>query len=128
MWGVATGGVTTVADQPNIDPATTDGADFNVKVECAANACTDYGISGGVAAGWDPDSPFDRLLFALGEVSLIDSTGDTGIETDLLIEIVKHANEVDMSVIVHIENVDLFDKSVIEGDLDEIGRDADIDT
>lgn len=123
----AAGGVTTVADQPNTDPTTTDGAGFDVKAECAANACIDYGINGGVTADWDPDSLFDRPLFALGELFLADSTGDMGIEADLFAEAAERAGEAGVPVTVHAEDADLFDESAIEGDLGGVGRDADAD-
>ena len=79
----AAGGVTTVVDQPNTDPPTVSGTSFDEKIELAAPSCVDYGINGGVTPDWDPDSLFDRPLFALGEVFLADSTGDMGIEADL---------------------------------------------
>ena len=79
----AAGGVTTVVDMPNTDPPTTSGANFEAKAEYAEQAVVDYGINGGVVTDWDPDSLFDRPLFALGEVFLADSTGEMGIETTL---------------------------------------------
>ncbi|RDZ53033.1 dihydroorotase [Haloferax sp. Atlit-6N] len=123
----AAGGVTTVADQPNTDPTTTDGASFDAKAERAAKSCIDYGINGGVTADWDPDSLLDRPLFALGEVFLADSTGDMGIEADLFSEAAERAGEAGVPVTVHAEDADLFDESAIEGDLGGVGRDADAD-
>ncbi|QOS13094.1 dihydroorotase [Haloferax gibbonsii] len=123
----AAGGVTTVADQPNTDPTTTDGAGFDAKAERAAKSCIDYGINGGVTADWDPDSLLDRPLFALGEVFLADSTGDMGIEADLFSEAAERAGEAGVPVTVHAEDADLFDESAIEGDLGGVGRDADAD-
>ncbi|MFC7131343.1 dihydroorotase [Haloferax chudinovii] len=123
----AAGGVTTVADQPNTDPTTTDGAGFDAKAERAATSCIDYGINGGVTADWDPDSLFERPLFALGEVFLADSTGDMGIEADLFSEAAARAGEAGVPVTVHAEDADLFDESAIEGDLGGVGRDADAD-
>ncbi|AKU07834.1 dihydroorotase [Haloferax gibbonsii] len=123
----AAGGVTTVADQPNTDPTTTDGAGFDAKADRAAKSCIDYGINGGVTADWDPDSLLDRPLFALGEVFLADSTGDMGIEADLFSEAAERAGEAGVPVTVHAEDADLFDESAIEGDLGGVGRDADAD-
>ncbi|RLM83923.1 amidohydrolase family protein, partial [Haloarcula sp. Atlit-7R] len=97
----AAGGVTTVAEQPNTDPTTTDGASFDAKAERAAKSCIDYGINGGVTADWDPDSLLDRPLFALGEVFLADSTGDMGIEADLFSEAAERAGEAGVPVTVH---------------------------
>jgi len=79
----AAGGVTCVVDQPNTDPPTVDGAAFDEKVEFTADSVVDWGINGGVTADWDPESLFERRLFALGEVFLADSTGDMGSRRDL---------------------------------------------
>ncbi|ELZ92957.1 dihydroorotase [Haloferax mucosum ATCC BAA-1512] len=123
----AAGGVTTVADQPNTDPTTTTGEGFDAKAERATTSCIDYGINGGVTADWDPDTLFDRPLFALGEVFLADSTGDMGIDADLFAAAAERAGEADVPVTVHAEDADLFDESAIEGDLGGAGRDADAD-
>jgi len=89
----AAGGVTTVVDQPNTDPPTVTGAAFDEKAGYADDAIVDWGINGGVTADWDPDSLFDRPLFALGEVFLADSTGDMGIESELFAEACERAAE-----------------------------------
>ncbi|KAB1197912.1 MULTISPECIES: dihydroorotase [Haloferax] len=123
----AAGGVTTVADQPNTDPTTTTGAGFDAKADRAVNSCIDYGINGGVTPDWDPESLFDRPLFALGEVFLADSTGDMGIDADLFATAAERAGKAGVPVTVHAEDADLFDESAIEGDLGGIGRDADAD-
>ena len=123
----AAGGVTTVVDQPNTDPTTTSGAGFDAKADCAVDSCVDYGINGGVTPDWDPDSLFERPLFALGEVFLADSTGDMGIDADLFAAAAERAGEAGVPVTVHAEDADLFDESAIEGDLGGIGHDADAD-
>ncbi|UVE50985.1 dihydroorotase [Haloferax larsenii] len=123
----AAGGVTTIADQPNTDPTTTTGEGFDAKADRAAGACIDYGINGGVTPDWDPDSLFDRPLFALGEVFLADSTGDMGIDADLFASAAERAAEAGVPVTVHAEDATLFDESAIEGDLGGAGRDADSD-
>jgi len=105
------GGVTTVADQPNTDPPTTTGAAFDAKADLAADSIVDYGISGGVTADWEPDSLFDRPLFALGEVFLADSTGDMGIDGDLFADAVDRAAAEGATVTVHAEDAELFDES-----------------
>ncbi|TKX78628.1 dihydroorotase, partial [Halorubrum sp. SD626R] len=79
----AAGGVTCVVDQPNTSPPTVDGDAFDEKADLAAASLVDYGINGGVTGNWDPESLFQRPLFALGEVFLADSTGDMGIAPDL---------------------------------------------
>ncbi|WP_435362681.1 dihydroorotase [Haloarchaeobius sp. DYHT-AS-18] len=107
----AAGGVTTVVDQPNTSPPTTTGEAFDQKAEFAEQSIVDWGINGGVTADWDPESLFDRPLFALGEVFLADSTGDMGIEADLFAEAVELAGEHDVTVTVHAEDADLFDES-----------------
>ena len=104
----AAGGVTTVVDQPNTDPPTVDGAAFDEKVEFAADSLVDWGINGGVTADWDPDSLFDRRLFALGEVFLADSTGDMGIETGLFEDALEAATDDGVTVTVHAEDADYF--------------------
>ncbi|QLG28102.1 dihydroorotase [Halorarum halophilum] len=111
----AAGGVTTVVDQPNTDPTTTTGAAFDAKADLAAKSLVDYGLNGGVTADWDPESLFDRPLFALGEVFLADSTGDMGIEADLFADAVERAADHGVTVTVHAEDADLFDESVLPG-------------
>ncbi|WP_049916699.1 dihydroorotase [Halogeometricum pallidum] len=131
-WGTgsksaAAGGVTVVADQPNTTPPTISGEAFDEKEALAAESAVDFGISGGVTADWDPDSLFDRPLFALGEVFLADSTGDMGIEADLFADAVERAAEADVTVTVHAEDADLFDESARERDAGGTGRTADAD-
>ena len=123
-WGTgsksaAAGGVTTVVDQPNTDPPTTTGAAFDAKAEKARASLVDYGINGGVTPEWDPDSLFDRPLFALGEVFLADSTGDMGIEADLFRDAAARAAEEGVVVTVHAEDADLFDESALDRDGDD---------
>jgi dihydroorotase len=117
----AAGGVTTVVDQPNTDPATVDGEAFDAKAEFTHPSCVDFGINGGVTEEWDPDSLFERPLFALGEVFLADSTGDMGIEGDLFAEALSRATEEGVAVTVHAEDADRFDESA----LDRAGDDYD---
>ncbi|MFC4358015.1 dihydroorotase [Halobium salinum] len=112
----AAGGVTAVVDQPNTSPPTTTGEAFDEKAEFAADSLVDWGINGGVTTDWDPDSLFDRLLFALGEVFLADSTGDMGIEADLFADAVARAADAGVTVTVHAEDADLFDEGAKERD------------
>ncbi|WP_435344518.1 dihydroorotase [Haloarchaeobius sp. HRN-SO-5] len=123
----AAGGVTTVVDQPNTDPPTVTGAAFDEKARLATDSLVDWGINGGVTGSWDPDSLFDRPLFALGEVFLADSTGDMGIEADLFADAVARAGANDVTVTVHAEDADLFDEDALAAAGDGIGRDADAD-
>jgi len=115
----AAGGVTTVVDQPNTDPPTTDGAAVDAKAEFAAASLVDYGINGGVTESWDPDSLLDRPLFALGEVFLADSTGEMGIEAPLFEAALGHAAAEGVTVTVHAEDATLFDESVRPGGANE---------
>jgi len=123
----AAGGVTTVVDQPNTDPATVDGAGFDEKADLAAASYVDYGINGGVTESWDPEELFDRPLFALGEVFLADSTGDMGIDADLFGDAVARAAENDVTVTVHAEDADLFDESTRDEDAGGEGKAANAD-
>ncbi|QZX98216.1 dihydroorotase [Halobaculum rubrum] len=123
----AAGGVTTVVDQPNTDPPTVTGAAVDEKADLAAKSLVDFGINGGVTADWDPDSLFERPLFALGEVFLADSTGDMGIEADLFADAVARAAAEDTVVTVHAEDADLFDRAALDRAGDGTGRDADVD-
>jgi dihydroorotase len=117
----AAGGVTTVVDQPNTEPPTVTGAAFDEKAALAADSLVDYGLNGGVTADWDPDSLFERPLFALGEVFLADSTGDMGIDGDLFRRAVERAAAAGVVVTVHAEDADLFDESARDHD-DVSGR------
>jgi dihydroorotase len=123
----AAGGVTTVVDQPNTDPPTVTGAAVDEKAGLAGTSLVDFGINGGVTADWDPESLFDRPIFALGEVFLADSTGDMGIHADLFADAVARAAAVETVVTVHAEDADLFDRAALERAGDGTGRDADVD-
>jgi dihydroorotase len=123
----AAGGVTTVVDQPNTTPPTVTGEAFDEKASLADASYVDYGISGGVTPEWDPDSLFERPLFALGEVFLADSTGEMGIDADLFADAAARAAEVGVVVTVHAEDADRFDESARERDAGGVGRDADAD-
>jgi dihydroorotase len=110
----AAGGVTTVVDQPNTEPPTVSGAAFDAKADRATASLVDYGLNGGVTPDWEPDSLFERPLFALGEVFLADSTGDMGIDEGLFVDAVAAAAAHDLPVTVHAEDADLFDESARE--------------
>jgi dihydroorotase len=112
----AAGGVTTVVDQPNTDPATVDGAGYDEKADYAADSLVDYGINGGVTDEWVPEELFDRPLFALGEVFLADSTGDMGIDGNLFAEALERAIEAETTVTVHAEDATLFNESARDRD------------
>jgi len=112
----AAGGVTTVVDQPNTSPPTTDGAAFDEKDDLAMDSLVDFGLNGGVTADWDPDSLFERSLFALGEVFLADSTGNMGIEEDLFVDALAEADARGVTVTVHAEDATEFNVSAQERD------------
>ena len=123
----AAGGVTTVVDQPNTDPPTTTGAAYDQKELCADDSLVDYGINGGVTSDWDPETLFDRPVFALGEVFLADSTGEMGIDGDLFEDAVHRASEAGVPVTVHAEDATLFDESARDRAGDGTGRGANAD-
>ncbi len=123
----AAGGVTTVVDQPNTSPPTVDGDAFDQKAALAADSLVDYGINGGVTAEWDPESLFDRPLFALGEVFLADSTGEMGIDLELFEDALREATTRNVPVTVHAEDATLFDESSLDGDLGGVGIAANAD-
>jgi len=104
----AAGGVTTVVDQPNTDPPTVDGDTFDLKAGLAAESLVDFGLNGGVIPGWDPDSLFERPVFALGEVFLADSTGEMGIDERRFRDALAAAAEADVTVTVHAEDASRF--------------------
>ncbi|MFB6133991.1 MAG: dihydroorotase [Halanaeroarchaeum sp.] len=112
----AAGGVTTVVDQPNTSPPTVDGAAFDRKAAFADASLVDYGFNGGVTADWDPDTLFDRPLFALGEVFLADSTGDMGIGPDLFETALRRAAAEEVVVTVHAEDATHFDETARDRD------------
>jgi dihydroorotase len=110
----AAGGVTTVVDQPNTDPPTVDGPAFDRKRSLADEALVDFGINGGVTGEWEPESLFDRPVFALGEVFLADSTGEMGIDESLFVDALERARAEGVPVTVHAEDESLFDPSARE--------------
>jgi len=112
----AAGGVTTVVDQPNTEPPTVTGADFDAKAELAGSSRVDWGINGGVVPQWQPDSLFERPLFAMGEVFLADSTGDMGIDADRFERAIERAGAADVPVTVHAEAAEAFDRSARDRD------------
>ena len=112
----AAGGVTTVVDQPNTHPPTIDGQAFDAKRDFASESLVDFGINGGVTPEWDPDTLFDRPLFALGEVFLADSTGDMGIGPDRFEDAVRRATDEGVVVTVHAEDASYFDESASDRD------------
>jgi len=107
----AAGGVTTVVDQPNTSPPTVTGEAFDEKAALAAESLVDYGLNGGVTPDWDPDSLFERSLFALGEVFLADSTGEMGISTERFETALAEAGERGVPVTVHAEDASRFEAS-----------------
>ncbi|MFB6126101.1 MAG: dihydroorotase [Halolamina sp.] len=115
------GGVTTVVDQPNTSPPTVSGPAYDDKRDLAADSLVHYGINGGVTPAWDPDTLFERPLFALGEVFLADSTGDMGIDADAFADALARAAEADVPVTVHAEDADRFDESVVPDDPADAG-------
>ncbi|PSP96940.1 dihydroorotase [Halobacteriales archaeon QS_5_70_17] len=119
----AAGGVTTAVDQPNTDPPTVSGAAFDQKSDLAGASLVDFGINGGVTPDWDPDSLFDRPLFALGEVFLADSTGEMGIDADRFEAALERARTAGVPVTVHAEDADLFDEAALDR-ADEAGEGA----
>ena len=123
----AAGGVTTVVDQPNTSPPTVDGDAFDGKADLAADSLVDYGINGGVTGEWDPESLFERPLFALGEVFLADSTGEMGIAVDLFEDALAEAAARDAPVTVHAEDETLFDEGALDDDLGGVGTAATVD-
>ncbi|MEA5385785.1 dihydroorotase [Haloarculaceae archaeon H-GB11] len=112
----AAGGVTTVVDQPNTDPPTVTGEYYDRKAALAHESLVDYGINGGVSPDWDPDSLFERPLFALGEVFLADSTGDMGIGGDRFADALERATLEGVTVTVHAEDATRFNESARERD------------
>ncbi len=112
----AAGGVTTVVDQPNTSPPTVSGETFDEKAALARASLVDWGINGGVTPDWNPESLFERPLFALGEVFLADSTGNMGIEADLFCDAVARATDAGTTVTVHAEDADLFDDEARDRD------------
>jgi dihydroorotase len=112
----AAGGVTTVVDQPNTAPPTVDGDAFDAKATLAAASLVDYGLNGGVTPEWDPDTLFDRPVFALGEVFLADSTGDMGIDEERFRDALGEAHDADVVVTVHAEDATRFDESTRDRD------------
>jgi dihydroorotase len=107
----AAGGVTTVFDQPNTDPPTTDAESYDRKAELAAASFVDYAINGGVTDEWKPDELLAKPLGALGEVFLADSTGEMGIDADLFEDAIERARDAEIPVTVHAEDATLFDES-----------------
>lgn len=120
----AAGGVTTVVDQPNTSPPTVSGTRFDKKAELAAESLVDWGINGGVTPDWEPETLFDRDLFALGEVFLADSTGEMGIGVDRFDEAIAEVAQREIPVTVHAEDESLFDGSAFDDDLGGVGRAA----
>jgi dihydroorotase len=110
----AAGGVTTVFDQPNTDPPTTDGERFDAKADLAEASLVDYAINGGVTPEWRPETLFERPLGVLGEVFLADSTGEMGIEGERFETALRAAADAGVTVTVHAEDAECFESAATD--------------
>ena len=116
----AAGGVTTVVDQPNTEPPTVTGEEFDEKRELAEKSVVDYGINAGVTEDWRPDELAERPVSAYGEVFMADSTGNMGVDASLFERAVRRLGGRGELVTVHAEDSDEF----VDVDLDT--EDADV--
>jgi len=80
----AAGGITTVIDQPNTIPPTTDRLSFSQKLKLAKNrSIIDFGINGGVTGNLEKLKELWKLgVMAFGEIFMAESTGGLNIDEE----------------------------------------------
>jgi dihydroorotase len=80
----AAGGITTVIDQPNTVPPTTDRRSFEQKLKAARKkSIVDFGINGGVTGNIDKLKELWKLgVTAFGEIFMAESTGGLNINEE----------------------------------------------
>lgn len=114
----AAGGITTVADHPNTNPATLDKKSFEIKQKLAKKrSVVDYGINSGVYENIEKfDELWDLGALAFGEIFMGLSTGGMCVDNKELGESLEAIKKLNALPLIHAEdegirlkNLDLFE-------------------
>ncbi len=102
----AAGGITTVIDQPNTVPPTTDRRSFEQKLKVARKkSIVDFGINGGVTGNIDKLKELWKLgVTAFGEIFMAESTGGLNINEGDFEEALAEIKRLDALASIHAED------------------------
>ncbi len=102
----AAGGITTVIDQPNTIPPTTDRRSFEQKLKLARKKCIiDFGINGGVTSNIEKLEELWKLgVTAFGEIFMAESTGGLNIDEETFEEALAEIKRLEAIATIHAED------------------------
>lgn len=102
----AAGGITTVIDQPNTIPPTTDRRAFEQKLKLArTKSVVDFGINGGVTGNLEKLKELWKLgVTAFGEIFMAESTGGLNIDEETFEEALVEIKRLDALATIHAED------------------------
>jgi dihydroorotase len=105
----AAGGVTTVIDQPNTIPPTTDRRSFEQKLKLAkTKSIVDFGINGGVTGNLEKLKELWELgVTAFGEIFMAESTGGLNIDEETFEEALSEIKKLDSLATIHAEDEEM---------------------
>jgi len=117
----AAGGVTTVIDQPNTIPPTTDRRSFEQKLKLArGKSIIDFGINGGVTGNIEKLEELWKLgVTAFGEIFMAESTGGLNINEEIFEEALVEIKRLGALATIHAEDekMRLELEELLKGDL-----------
>ncbi|HWR26099.1 MAG TPA: dihydroorotase [Methanosarcina sp.] len=102
----AAGGITTVIDQPNTIPPTTDRRAFEQKLKLARRkSIVDFGINGGVTGNIEKLEELWKLgVAAFGEIFMAESTGGLNINEEIFEEALTEIKRLGALATIHAED------------------------
>ena len=102
----AAGGITTVIDQPNTIPPTTDRRSFEQKLKLARKkSIIDFGINGGVTSNIEKLEELWKLgVTAFGEIFMAESTGGLNIDEETFEEALVEIKRLGAMATIHAED------------------------
>jgi dihydroorotase len=105
----AAGGITSVVEQPNTIPPTTDKKSFRQKLKLATRkSVIDFGINGGVTAATEKLAGlWESGVLAFGEIFMAESTAGLGIGDETFHEAIREIGELGALPTIHAEDEEL---------------------
>jgi dihydroorotase len=106
----AAGGITTVIDQPNTRPPTTDRRSFEQKLKLAREkSIIDFGINGGVTGNINNlEKLWKSGVTAFGEIFMAESTGGLNINEKIFTEALSEIKRLGALASIHAEDEEIF--------------------
>jgi dihydroorotase len=106
----AAGGITTVIDQPNTLPPTTDRRSFEQKLKLAREkSIIDFGINGGVTGNINNlEKLWKSGVTAFGEIFMAESTGGLNINEKIFTEALSEIKRLGALASIHAEDEEIF--------------------